>query len=216
MVRTRSQSRGKRWAARVWPAPAACALLLAAVGCQPAGRVEYERELQRLRDALAEKENQVAAQQATIDTLTRRLDEVRAIKPEDLAKLFVPDRLVIDGLSGGYDEDGRPGDDGVVVYLKPVDQVGDVLKVAGDIRIQLYDLAAPPDRNLVGECVIPLEEARNLWYGKLMTYHYAVRCPWRDGPPAHPEITIRATFTDYLTQHVLTAQRTCTVRLPAP
>jgi len=197
---------------RLWLYLSAGALLTS--GCWAPGNQEAERQMQLLRDEIARKEEIIQAQQATITTLHQQLTQARAIKPEDLQKIFYPEKLVIDKLSGGYDTDGKPGDDGVVVYLQPVDAAGDVLKVAGEIRIQLYDLAALPGKNLLGEYVIPVEQARDLWYGKLMTYHYAVRCPWLRGPPQHPEITIRATFIDYLTQRVISAQRTCTVRLP--
>jgi len=188
--------------------------LLLAGACQTTRRIDYERELQVLRETIAGQQDQLTAQRATIDTLTEQLDTARAIKPEDLAKIFHPVQLEIDRLSGGYDADGQPGDDGVVVYLRPRDAEGDVLKVAGEIRIQLYDLAAPPRENLIGECVIPVEQAREMWHGKLLTNHYTIRCPWPHGPPRHSTITINATFIDYLTQRVLSAQRTCEVRLP--
>jgi hypothetical protein len=188
--------------------------LLLAGACQSTTRIDYERELQVLRETIAGQQDQLTAQRATIDTLTEQLDTVRAIKSEDLAKIFHPVTLEIDRHSGGYDADGQPGDDGVVVYLRPRDAEGDVLKVAGEIRIQLYDLAAPPRENLIGEYVIPVEQARELWHGKLLTNHYTIRCPWPHGPPRHSTITINATFIDYLTQRVLSAQRTCEVRLP--
>ena len=182
-------------------------------GCWHPSDVEARREVLRLRETVAQQKNELAAQEETISKLNKQLDTVRAIKPEDLAKIFYPVQLVIDSLSGGYDSDGKPGDDGVVVYLRPVDADGDVLKVAGEIRIQLYDLAAPPRQNLIGEYVIPVDEARKLWYGKFLTNYYAVKCPWPHGPPQHSEITIRATFIDYLTQRVITAQQTCQVKL---
>ena len=189
-------------------------LAILTFGCQPPKSTDYERQLQVLRETIAQKNAELASQKATIDALNKRLDAVRAIRPDDLTKIFYPERLQIDSLSGGFDSDGRPGDDGVVVYLKPVDAVGDVLKVAGEIRIQLYDLDAPPAQNLIGEYVIPVDQSRGLWHGKLMTQHYTVRCPWPHGPPQNPEITINATFIDLLTQRVITAQTTCTVKLP--
>jgi hypothetical protein len=86
--------------------------------------------------------------------------------------------------------------------------------VAGDIRVELYALAAPSDQTRIGVYEFPHDKAAELWYGKLLTDHYTLRCPWQAGPPAHPEITIRATFVDFLTKRVLTAQASATVRLP--
>lgn len=191
--------------------------LLAALwtGCEQGDQLDRDREIAALRTTLREKEHELAARQATIKELTAQLDIARSIDEEDLKRLFYPERLVIDKLSGGADYDGQPGDDGVTVYLRPVDREGDVIKVAGDIRIQLYDLAAPPQHNLVGEYTVPVDQVGRLWHGKLMTKHYTIKCPWPQDPPAHEEITIRATFVDYLTKRVLSAQTTCRVNVVA-
>jgi len=136
---------------------------------------------------------------------------LKVVHPPDHPKAV---RLEIEKLSGGEDYDGQPGDDGVTVYLKPLDKVGDIVKALGDIRIQLYDLANPPGRNLVGEYHFPAKTVGDKWHGKLMTYHYTLKCPWQRGAPEHSEITIRAVFRDYLTGHVMSTQTTCTVRPP--
>lgn len=185
-----------------------------AAGCQSKTVGDLQLEINRLKETVKEQNNRLEAQRATIDALGRQLDVARSISEEDLKRIFYPEQLVIDKLSGGADYDGRPGDDGVTVHLKPVDRYGDVIKVAGDIRIQLYDLAAPPGRNLIGEYFVPVDQVGELWHGKLLTGHYTIKCPWPKGPPEHSEITIRAMFTDYLTKRIVSAQSTCQVRLP--
>jgi hypothetical protein len=191
---------------------ALCGLLCGA-GCPDDRLIKLREENQDLKAKIAEKNDLLLAQRAQLDGLNERLAIARGIKPEDMKYVFVPEKLRIDRLSGGEDYDGAPGDDGVTVYLQPVDQAGDVLKVAGDIRIELYDLANPEGQKLIAERFVPVTEAAEHWYGKLMTNHYTIRCPWSKGPPAHAEITIRARFVDYLSQRVITAQSVCTVRL---
>lgn len=183
------------------------------MGCNGGAQVETQREISRLKEAVDERDRTVAAQQVALEECNRRLRVARAISDEDLAKIFYPETLLIEALSGGYDDDGRPGDDGVVVYLRPLDRDGDAIKAAGDIRIELFDLGMPAGRNLLATHYYPVEKARGLWYGKLMTYHYTLRCPWQHGPPQNPEVTVRATFVDYLTQRVMTAQKVVTVKL---
>jgi hypothetical protein len=187
--------------------------LLSAPGCESPAQLELQRQLRALNDQITEKDHQLAAQRITIEQLQQRVAQVRGLTPEDLERIFYPVKIEIASLSGGANYDGQPGDDGVTVYLRPLDRAGDAVKVAGDIRIELYDLANPPDDNLVGVYSVPVDEASRLWHGKLATYHYTVRCPWESGPPAHDEITIRATFEDYLTQRVMTAQTVCRVQL---
>lgn len=193
---------------------AGCAVIGWAAGCVSQTELELRQQISRLRDTVRQKDDQLVAQKASIDELNQQLAVARSISEDDLKRIFYPERLIIDKLSGGAEYDQQPGDDGVTVYLKPVDREGDVIKVAGDVRIQLYDLAASPGRNLIGEYAIPVDQIGKLWHGKLLTGHYTIKCPWPNRPPEHPEITIRVTFVDYLTKRVVSAQRTCEVDLP--
>ncbi len=191
--------------------PLAGFALLPSAGCHSTTELELQRQVLRLTEQISEKNHQLAAGQASIDGLHRQLQETRGLTDEDLKKIFFPEKIEIASLSGGDNYDGEPGDDGITVYLRPVDRDGDPVKVAGDIRIELYDLANPPDENLIGEYFIGVDQVSKLWYGKLGTYHYTVRCPWQGNPPQHDEITVRATFVDFLTQRAITAQTVCKV-----
>ncbi len=193
------------------------ALLLAALltpGCQPPAEVALRKEIGDLRETIKKKDDQLVAQKASIDELNGELRVARSISEDDLKRIFYPDKLEIERLSGGENYDNKPGDDGVTVYLRPIDKDGDAIKVAGDIRIQLYDLAAAPEKNLIGEYFIPVDQVGKLWHGKLWTYHYAIKCPFPSGPPEHTEVTIRAMFVDYLTKRVVSEQSTCQIKLP--
>lgn len=190
------------------------AVALVVGGCTPPVNHKLHDRVNNLEHDLRNCNNQRVAQQATIDELRQQLAVARSINEDDIKRLFYPERLLIDPLTGGADYDDQPGDDGVTVYLKPIDRYGDVVKVAGDIRIQLFDLAAPADRNLVGEYAIPVDQVGELWHGKLWTGHFTIKCGWLHGPPEHNEITVRAIFVDYLTKRVVSAQTTCTVDLP--
>ena len=194
-----------------------CPITLAALlvgGCYTSGQTDLQRQIARLEETVKHRDSQLVAQKATIDELNQQLAVARSISEDDLKRVFYPEKLVIDKLSGGADYDGQPGDDGVTVYVKPVDRDGDVIKVAGDVTIQLYDLAAGPDEHLVGQYTIPVDKIGKLWHGRLLTGHYTIKCPWPKQPPRHPEVTIRVTFVDYLTKRVVSAQSTCTVDLP--
>jgi hypothetical protein len=202
--------------ARIRTAALGAALLSSTLlaGCWKQPDVSAQEQISRLRDELRQKNETLVQQRAQIDTLRQQLDVARGISEEDLKRIFYPAKIVIGRLTGGSDYDGQPGDDGVTVYLEPVDTAGDVVKVAGDVRIQLYDLAAPPDQQLIGEYSVPVDQIGKLWHGKLMAHSYVIKCPWPDGPPEHNEITVRVVFVDYLTKRVLTAQKVCKVELP--
>jgi hypothetical protein len=146
--------------------------------------------------------------------LRQALLRAQAAAPRDVEKLYYPVEIRLVRRTGGVNTDGKPGDDAVNVYIQPIDRNGDIVKAAGEIDVQLYDLAEPDDRQLVGEMHVPLDEAGKAWYGQLMTQHFTVVCPWKNGPPKHGTITVRASFTDYLTGAALHAQTTCEVALP--
>lgn len=196
-------------------APLLSCLALLTVGCENNAELDLRRQVGKLSDQIAEKNRLIDSQQSAIRKLNQQLQQARGLTDDDLKHIFYPEKIEIDDLSGGDDYDGKPGDDGVTVYLRPIDRDDDAVKVAGDIRIELYDLQNPSGQKLIGEYVFPLDEVSRLWYGKLSTYHYTLRCPWKNGPPKHPEITIRATFVDFLTQRVITKQVVRTVKLPS-
>jgi len=189
-------------------------VVLLLTGCVDTARQDLIRENGQLRARIDQQDNQLVAQKADLDQLSRQLAAVRAIQPGDLAHIFHPEQIQLARLTGGTDSDGQAGDDGVTVYVQPLDSAGDVLKAAGALTVELYDLAAPAGQQLVGQLNVPVEEISQYWYGKFMTNHYTLTCPWSGAPPRHPEITVRVTFIDYLTQRPMTAQTTCTVALP--
>jgi hypothetical protein len=193
-----------------------CVLAAALPACTYRPPPDVAAENERLRSELADRTREKAELSVSLEETRRQLREARGISDDQLARVAYPESLLFDTLTGGDDYDGKPGDDGVTVYLKPLDREGDVIKASGDLRIELYDLESPEGSKLLGTYEFPVDALRKLWYGKFMTYHYTLRCPWRAGPPAHPEITVRAIFTDYLTKRVVTAQTVCRFRAAAP
>lgn len=193
----------------------ALAMLAVGVGCAPDPQVELRQEITRLNALISDKERELEARHATIVELQTRVAAAVGLDEKRLSYLFVPERLVLDTLTGGLDEDGMPGDEAVVVYVKPVDRYGDTVKAAGELRVQLFDLAAPPDQSLVGEMRVPVEKAAEYWYGRFLTSHYTLKCPWRSGFPQHSEITVRVTFVNLFPPRVLTAQTVVQVKLPS-
>ena len=215
---SRHNNMGRLWLDAMVRVTVAVVGAVVMAGCA-AGQSDRILELRAQNDQLTQQLNEaghcLVEQQAALDIQAQQIETLQVFGSARLEKLVYPTRLVIDRLSGGYDEDGQPGDDGVRVYLKPVDEVGDTLKCAGAITVELFDLGNPDGQHGVGRVELDVDQVGAAWYGKLWTVHYTVQCPW-SGPagPGHREITVRATFTDYLTGRTLRAQRVCTVALP--
>lgn len=195
--------------------------LLTAGGCisfdtVPAEKFQNtQRALQREQEKNARLEDEIARQQRTIENLQERIGQMRGQDGNFEQDLVYPDKIVLAGMSGGYDRDDKPGDDGIVLYIQPVDGDGDVVKVAGELGVTLLDLHEPTAPVVIASYEFDVPTTRSLWYGKLMTSHWTVRCPWPPtGPPAHDAITVQVTFDDLLTGQRLKLQEVIEVNLP--
>ncbi len=169
-----------------------------------------ERDRQRLTDIIAQRDGQIAL-------LHGRIENLEGFGRDRPAALFAPVKIEIASLSGGANYDGKPGDDGVTVYLRPRDANGDVVKVPGRITIQLLDnanLAAP---RLLGLRVFDdPDQLGELWHGRFSTNHFTLKCPFPPGTklPATRRVTVNAEFVDYLTGATLTAVKEVLISYP--
>lgn len=198
-----------------------CVVLLSgAVGCfRDSVSGEDYREAQRERQTAQERiqrlENKLENAQETEESLRDRLARTSGLTEETLAALPLPVKIQLASQSGGYDHDDQPGDDGIVLYIQPVDEDGHVVKAAGKMTVELYDLAAGPDGQKINTCRFDTAELRASWYGRLMTQHFTLRCPWPEGyTPEHREITARASFTELLSGRTMTLQETFEISMP--
>lgn len=162
---------------------------------------ELQDKLEQQGRLMAQKDERIAAQATRIQSLQGLTGE-RAIE-----NLVHVETIQIERLSGGFDEDGDGLDDGIVVYLKLLDQDGEAIKAAGSVRVRLMDLSQPSERQRVGELSMDPAVLRTQWYGRFLTSHYTLHVPWKDGQrPAGTSITILVTFEDLLSGRSFEAQ----------
>lgn len=197
---------------------ATLAAILSMAGCNTVPGEKYlqvHRELLAAKEHVGKLENQLADEQKTVRNLQNQVATARNISPETLKDLVAPVRIELASRSGGYGTDGKAGDQGIVLYIQPIDQDGDVIKAAGSIRVTLLDLSVPTSPKVVSPYDFDVPTTRKKWYGRLMTYHYTIRCPWPPGSlPQADKITAVVEFTDLLTGRVLTAQKPFDIKRP--
>ena len=118
-------------------------------------------------------------------------------------------------VTGGLDLDGKPGDDGLRVVLQPKDGQGDVVKRAGALEIELFDLAIDAGERRLGKWEFTVDQAAKEWVsGLLGVSGYSLQLPWPEGKvPEHDHLTIAVRMTT-LDGRPLTAQKDITVQLP--
>ena len=177
---------------------------------------DVQRQLLVAQERIKSLETEVAAQQESVRALTQQLHDLRGVEGDPAETLIVPEQIKLAGMSGGYDEDGKVGDDGIVLYIQPIDRDGHVVKAAGMMKVRLLDPANPRERVVVADYFFDVPTTRSLWYGRLMTNHFRVRCPWPNNrPPDHRRIAADVVFTEILTGRSLTASETFEITFPA-
>jgi hypothetical protein len=175
--------------------------------------IELRKQNQQLEGQIAQLKLQHDADAATITGLTQRTGTVPALDPARLEKLFTVHAIRLERLSGGADLDpGKPGHEGLKVYVGLLDQYGDEIKSAGSFVVEAFDLGAP-QATRVAHCEFPVEQAQQNWHSFLTRYEYVLTCPW-ETPPRHPDVTVRVQFTDELTGRQFTAQSVVKVEVP--
>ena len=196
----------------LWTAGIAMLLAAGSCGCfhdkqlAPSGdrAIRAEDEARKLRAEVERLQGELAARD-------RRIEDLTAMGDKRLEKLYVVQRVRLGSATGGVDLDDKPGDDAVKVFLEPVDQHGSVLKAAGSVTVQLYDLAATADENLLAEHTYDVDETARHWSSGFVSYHYSFTCPLPAGRKVGPEVTVRVEFLDYLTGKTHTVQQLCKV-----
>ena len=149
--------------------------------------------------------------------LSQRDEQILALQnlgDKRLDRLYTVRRISLASGTGGASTDDKPGDEAVKVNVAPIDQYGSVLKAAGSVKVQVFDLAALQGKNLLAECNYDPNAAAKNWSSGLFSSYYGFTLPLPAEPPAHGELTVRAEFTEYLTGKTFTTQQVIKVALP--
>lgn len=167
--------------------------LLALAGCAARGNLEaLESELRQqedlrmvLEDRLTRLETDLRVAQSDADSLRSQLAKSgrQTLPSEQSQALHRASKLTLNSLmTGGWDSDPAPGDEGLTVLLSPVDEHGDLVKLGGDIELELLDLSQSGEQQQLGSWSIPRDEVAALWHRGLLGSGFLVRVPWQSIP----------------------------------
>ncbi len=194
---------------------ALAAFAITGCGSPSAANIELRKQNQELQSQVQRLQRQHEGDIATIRSCERDHPTVPSLPEDRLEKLFTTHGLALGKMSGGDDWDPqRPGDDGLKVYIVPIDEDGDAIKAAGVFRVEAFDLDDPA-KPLIGTWNFDLKATRDRFYNHLTLYTYVLECPWQT-KPAHENLTVKVTFTDELTAREFTAQKEVKARVVNP
>ena len=182
-------------------------------GCQDTReRDSLAAQVEQLTQEKTQLQRQIKQSEAQNKQLKEQVQVLAALPQEaKLENLRLLASIKIGRYSGFYDKDKDGRAEKLIVYVQPLDEEGDKIKAAGDVDVQLWDLSKGEDGALLGQWHVAPGELKKLWFDTLLTINYRLSfdlpASIDPGVLAGDSLTIKVTFTDYLTGRVLTEQK---------
>ena len=109
-------------------------------------------------------------------------------------------------LSGIYDLK-KNGHANLLVYLIPRDGNGDAIKAAGNLTIELWNMAKGSDEAMVARWEVEADTLRKEWGMSMLSAYYRLKFDLPGDLPKDGDYFIRAAFTDFLSGKVITVKQ---------
>ena len=147
--------------------------------------------------------------EAENEVLTNQVQRLSALGPEvRVEALSGLSMIKISKRSGVFDKDKDGRKEKLIVYVRPIDETGDVIKAAGAVDVQLWDLNASSGEALIGQWTVEPEALKTLWSGTVMTNYYRLTFDVKNLLVGETEeLTVKVQFTDYVTGKIFREQK---------
>jgi len=180
-------------------APAGC-------GIGSARKHPLELKVEALQQEKAEVARDLEQCQVEKEQLRQQVKALAVLPKEGRENFYKLTSVRIARFTGFYDTDKDGRREKLLVYVQPTDTNGDIIKAAGTVHVQLWNLNGPGDQSLIGEWQVEPDRLRKLWVGALVSdYRLAFDVSLTPELLAQP-LTVKIAFTDYLTGEVLRDQ----------
>ena len=168
-------------------------ILFCTVGCQSGSTivVDYpgqiaalESELVQARDIIAKQKIQISNLQNISEPVVELITKVNKISLGRYSRLL------------DSNEDQKI--DKLVVYLQVYDSSADLIKVAGSMTVELWDLNAAQN-NMVSRWEILPQQLEAAWDGGLLADHYRLELPVANYSASGEQLNLKCRFIELLT-----------------
>ncbi len=185
-------------------------VLLCVAGCHDAQQKDSTaaqiEQLTQEKEQLRKQVEQAGAENERLKGQIQVLSGLpEEVKLENIGRLK---SVKIGRFTGFYDKDKDGKKDKLIVYIEPMDEEGDKIKAAGTVDVQLWDLNKSQEGALLGEWHVTPDELKKAWFDTLLSTNY--RCIFDSTGKVEDfakPLTVKVTFTDYLTGRVFTDQK---------
>jgi hypothetical protein len=187
------------------------AFLLFFAGCaydQQAYQDQLKEDFDSLRLENTELTRQVEKLQKENDKLNQQNKTRAGLDPQfQYENLYDLQTVKIHKYTNLYDKDDNGDFEKLIVYLQPMDTQGDIIKAAGSVDVQLWDLKKDDANAKIGQWQIQPDQLQQLWFAAIVTnYKLALNL---DKPIENYDqpLTVKVTFTDHLTGKTFQQQK---------
>lgn len=178
-----------------------CTLLTAVAplfgGCKPNKRFDLIEAELRTRERELEATRVQLEQARNLNRAHLQQSAHAAQPPPPHTPTYIPVKeIVLARGTGGVDDDGAPGDDGLMVVIVPRDEDGAGVKVPGRIDIAAWEITPAGIKNPIGSWCLPVEKVRPTWRSGFISTGYFIAVPWQT-IPSQERIRVAVRFTTF-------------------
>jgi len=189
----------------------ACSLLIAASGCEDAAAQKFSPgdRIQQLKEEKRQLQSQIEQTRVENEQLKKQVQFLSEL-PADvrLENIYNLKKIKLTRFTGLFDKDKSGQYDKLIVYIQPIDEDEDIVKAAGIVDVQLWDLSKPNGQAMLGQWSVEPDQLKELWFATLVTTNYRLTFDITDKIDEFDEpLTVKVTFTDYLSGRVFKQQR---------
>jgi len=153
-------------------------------------------------------QRQIIDQEKQIEQLQVQIAGLRGLPVEEMTELIQVSRIEFGRFTRAFDRDEDGFDDGIVVYLHTLDREGDRIKSAGQVQLELWDLAEAEGNQNLGRWRFDMTELGDYWLSGLGTYHFKFEQDWPEPVRSgNKNLTVKLTFSDALTGKIFEIQK---------
>ena len=185
-------------------------LLVLSAGCANNKQTSpIKKQVASLKREKTQLKNRIEQAQSENRQLKKQLLVLHGLKDEaKLKDLYDLKTIKVTRYTNLYDKDKDGKKDKLKVYIQPMDRSGDIVKTPGAVDVELWDLNRDNGKARLSRWHIKPDELKKLWVTTMFTANYRLTFDVADKINEFEEpLTVKVTFTDYLTGRVFEEQR---------
>ncbi|MHC4623545.1 MAG: hypothetical protein ACYS4W_06540 [Planctomycetota bacterium] len=185
-------------------------VLALAAGCaNETGQSAPEEQIKTLTEQNTQLARQLQQSQSQNQQLEKQIQVLSGLPDERSPEtLYSLQRIKITRYTNLYDKDKDGKKEKLIVYIQPIDRHGDIIKAAGAVDVQLWNLDKEGPDAMLAQWHVKPDQLKKLWFATIITINYRLTFDVAEEIARTKDpLTVKVTFTDYLSGRVFKEQK---------